>query len=279
MFGAHFSKDYNSYRLFKRDWFFSLLKMLNTPINLKLLLLLDPLEQFEISYFDCVFFTDFQQHLLIIFFTIFLFLCCNDKLPKQDVPKSNLVLFREETFKLIVTIIQENLNSKLTFFFPIIYLSFLVLFLGNLIGMIPYSFTITSSAAFTFFFSVTFSVGIAVVGYGAHSDKLFQLLLPAGVPLFMAPFLILVETISYAARVFSLAIRLFANMLSGHGLLKILASFVWPIVSHSGVYPLYIFPLAIVVVVTLLEIALAFLQAYVFIVLVCIYLNDVINIH
>ena len=207
-----------------RDRFFNPATM--TETTLRITSLLDPLEQFEITNHKCIFFTNFQLHLLIIFFSIFLFLSVNEEDSRQIAPKSNWVLVREETFYLIANTIKENLNSKLTFFFPIIYLSFLVLFLGNLVGMIPYSFTITSSAALTFFFSITFSVGISAVGYGIHSDKLFQLLLPAGVPLFMAPFLILVETISYIARVFSLAIRLFANMLSGHGLLKILGSFV-----------------------------------------------------
>jgi ATP synthase subunit 6 len=92
--------------------------------------------------------------------------------------------------------------------------------------MIPYSFTITSSAAVTFFFSITFFIGITLVGDTTHKDTLFQILLPAGVPLIIAPFLIVVEAVSYFARVFSLAIRLFANMLSGHALLKILGSFV-----------------------------------------------------
>jgi ATP synthase subunit 6 len=135
-------------------------------------------------------------------------------------------LLRDKTFSFIANLIKENLNVKVILFFPIIYLTFLFILLANLIGMIPYSFTITSSAGVTFFFSTTFFVGITIIGYATHKDTLFQLLLPAGVPLVIAPFLIVVEAISYFARVFSLAIRLFANMMSGHGLLKILGSFV-----------------------------------------------------
>lgn len=165
-------------------------------------------------------------------------------------------------------------------FFPIVYLTFLFILLANLIGMIPYAFTITSSAAVTFFFSVTFFIGITIIGYVTHKDTLFQILLPAGVPLVIAPFLIVVELISYFARVFSLAIRLFSNMMSGHGLLKILGAFVWAIVVHAaGPIFIYFFPLAIVFIVTLLELVIAFLQAYVFIVLVSVYLNDVVCIH
>jgi len=171
-------------------------------------------------------------------------------------------------------LIKENLNIKIVLFFPIVYLTFLFILLASLIGMIPYAFTITSSAAVTFF------IGITIIGYVTHKDTLFQILLPAGVPLVIAPFLIVVELISYFARVFSLAIRLFSNMMSGHGLLKILGAFVWAIVVHAaGPIFIYFFPLAIVFIVTLLELVIAFLQAYVFIVLVSVYLNDVVCIH
>ena len=111
-----------------------------------------------------------------------------------------------------------------------------------------------------------------------HKDTLFQILLPAGVPMVIAPLLILVEATSYFARVFSLAIRLFANMMSGHGLLKILGSFAWVLVCHAPIY-LNCFPLAVILIVLLLELVIAFLQAYVFVVLIAVYLNDVVCIH
>jgi ATP synthase subunit 6 len=188
-------------------------------------------------------------------------------------------LFRDRTLSFLSGAIKDNLNLKVVLFFPVLYLTFLFIFLANLVGMIPWSFTITSSAAVAFFFSITFFIGITLVGYARHADKLFQLLLPSGVPLAIAPFLILVEAASYIARVFSLAIRLFANMMSGHGLLKILGSFVCLIIQHNGIlYPLLL-PAALVLIVTVLELAVAFLQAYVFIVLVAVYLNDVYCIH
>jgi ATP synthase subunit 6 len=186
---------------------------------------LDPLEQFEILNFRSIFFTNFHCYALIACCLIFFLLSHNGRYPGHAANKPNLVLFREQTFSFISNLIKENLNVKVILFFPIIYLTFLFILFANLIGMIPYSFTITSSAAVTFFFSSTFFIGITLVGYRSHRDALFQILLPAGVPLVIAPFLILVEAISYIARVFSLAIRLFANMMSGHGLLKILGSF------------------------------------------------------
>jgi ATP synthase subunit 6 len=186
---------------------------------------LDPLEQFEILLYKSFFFTTFHLCALAACFLIFLLLAFNGKYPQHSGNKPNLVLFREQTFRFISNLIKENLNVKVILFFPIIYLTFLFILFANLIGMIPYSFTITSSAAVTFFFSSTFFIGITLVGYRSHRDALFQMMLPAGVPLVIAPFLIIVELISYIARVFSLAIRLFANMMSGHGLLKILGSF------------------------------------------------------
>jgi F-type H+-transporting ATPase subunit a len=187
--------------------------------------ILDPLEQFEVFNYECIFFTNLHYYALVICFIVFFTLSFTQKYPRRG-PKPNLVLFRDKTFRFIASLVKENLNIKVVIFFPVIYLTFLFIVLANFIGMLPYSFTVTSSAAVTFFFSITFFVGISLVGYNTHKDAFFQILLPAGVPLAIAPFLILVESVSYFARVFSLAIRLFANMLSGHGLLKILGSFV-----------------------------------------------------
>jgi len=166
-------------------------------------------------------------------------------------------------------------------FFPVLYLSGLFILVSNLLGVLPYSFTITASAAVTFFFYINFFFWINLAGYRQHKDALFQILLPPGVPIQMVPFLVLVEGVSYAARLFSLSVRLFANMMSGHGLLKILGSFMYPIILSSSVqFNFMLFPpMVLVFAVAFLELAVAFLQAYVFVVLVCIYLNDVICMH
>ena len=193
--------------------------------------------------------------------------------------RTNSELFRDKTVQVLYGTIKENLSIKVVLFFPILYLTFLFVLLANLVGMIPWSFTVTSSAAVTFFFSLTLFIGVTLVGYARHGDTLFQIFLPAGVPLAISPFLVAVEAASYVARAFSLGIRLFANMLSGHGLLKILGSFVLLITQHNGVlYPLFL-PAALVFLVVLLELAVAFLQAYVLVVLISVYLSDIISIH
>jgi ATP synthase subunit 6 len=189
-------------------------------------LFLDPLEQFEVFTRKSIFFTNLHFYALAICGVIFLFLVYNGGNSEYSEQKPNLILIRDKTFSFISNLIKENLNPKGLCFFPIIYLTFFFILVANLIGMIPYSYTVASSAAVSFFFSITFFIGVTLAGYNQHSDALFQILLPAGVPMVMLPFLIIVEAVSYSARVFSLGIRLFANLLSGHSLLKILGSFV-----------------------------------------------------
>jgi ATP synthase subunit 6 len=243
--------------------------------------ILDPLEQFEVFYFECIFFTNLHFFAILAIGSIFLLLAINQGPFDYRSNKPNIVLLRDKTFTFIADLIKENLNVKVILFFPVIYLTFLVIFFGNLIGMLPFSVTVTSSAVLTSFFSLTFFIAIFLVGYATHSDRFFQIFLPVGVPLSIAPFLILVEFSSYAARLVSIAVRLFANMLSGHGLLKILGSFIWVTICLQPAGPifLYFFPLSIVFIIACLEFIIAFLQAYVFIVLACIYLNDSICIH
>lgn len=150
--------------------------------------------------------------------------------------------------------------------------------------MIPFSITITSHLILTLTYALSFFIGINIIGILYHKEKWFRLFLPEGVPLFIVPFLFIIECLSYFSRVVSLSVRLFANMLSGHILMKILIGFVWSIAIAAGSVSFIwttaaIFPLMVVFCVAFLEIVIAFLQAYVFFVLLSIYLNDVINLH
>jgi len=188
-------------------------------------LLLDPLEQFEVFNYKCIYFTNLHYSALLVCFLICFLLIYSRDYYRYD-NKPNLLLVRDKTFRFIANLIKDNLNDKLVLFFPILYLTFFFLLLSNLVGLIPYSLTVTSSAAVAFFFAITFFIGVLATGYAAHSDTLFQILLPAGVPLCIVPFLIIVELASYLVRVVSLATRLFSNALSGHALVKIMGSFV-----------------------------------------------------
>ena len=130
------------------------------------------------------------------------------------------------TFFFIVSIIKDAVSIKKYSFILLIYITFVFLFLSNILGMLPYSMTVTSHLVITLYFSLAFFIGSNIIGICYHKQAFFVLFLPEGVPLPIVPFLVLIEYVSYVSRIFSLAIRLFANMLSGHILLKILISFV-----------------------------------------------------
>ena len=132
----------------------------------------------------------------------------------------------------------------------------------------------------TVYFSLAFFIGNNLIAFCFHKEKYFILFLPEGVPVALIPLIIIIEYVSYFSKIFSLAIRLFANMMSGHILLKILIGFVWVIAGSNVIHWLWIgLPAGIIFLVIGLEFVIAFLQAYVFLVLLCVYLNDVVNTH
>lgn len=188
----------------------------------------------------------------------------------------------EMIYEFVLNLVNEQIsgNSTKQRFFPIIFVIFTFLLFCNCIGMIPYSFTVTSHFIVTFALSLSIFIGITIVGFQTHGLHFFSFLLPQGVPLPLAPFLVLLELISYCFRALSLGIRLFANMMAGHSLVKILSGFAWTMLSMGGImYIASLAPFLIVFALTGLELGVAVLQAYVFTILLCIYLNDAINLH
>lgn len=193
---------------------------------------------------------------------------------------NNFSYFFYKLFVFVKDIVKENLSVKYIKFLPLIFYLFLFIFFSNMVGMVPYSFTVTSHIMVTFTVAFAFFWGINLLGIRKHGFHFLGLFLPGGSPIMIAPFLVIIELVSYIARVFSLSIRLFANLMSGHTLLKILSNFGWLMLSNFGFWVLAAFiPIGIVFAVTGLEIAIAFLQAYVFTILICIYLNDSLNLH
>lgn len=177
-------------------------------------------------------------------------------------------------------IVRENIKKNGNLYFPIIFSMFSFILACNLIGMIPFSFTATSHIIVTLSLALLVFIGINVIGVKTHGLHLLSLFLPAGAPLAMAPLLVFIELVSYSFRVVSLSLRLFANMMSGHCLLKILAGFTWTMLSSNGVLVLFhIMPVMVIFAIIGLEIGIAFLQAYVFSLLLCVYLNDAISLH
>ena len=144
---------------------------------------------------------------------------------------------------------------------------------GNLLGMLPYAFTFTSHIIVTFSLALVVFLGVTVIAIFKHKLHFFSFFMPPGVPLYMAPLLVPIEIISYLSRPISLSVRLFANMLAGHTLMKVFAGFIVSL----GVFG--IAPWLFVVALTGLEIVIAFLQAFVFSILTCLYLNDALHLH
>ena len=186
----------------------------------------------------------------------------------------------ENVYEFAVTLIEQNIGVKGRSYFPLIFSLFVVLLFGNLIGMVPYSFTISSHIILTFSLALAIFIGINIIGLREHGLHFFTFFIPQGAPPALIPFLIFIEIISYIFRVFSLSIRLFANMMSGHTLLKIMAGFSWSMISLSGVlYYAHLLPLIIVFALIGLEMGIAILQAYVFTVLICFYFKDALYLH
>jgi len=191
--------------------------------------------------------------------------------------------FVEILYDFVLNLVNEQISGPASVklrFFPLIFITFSFLLFCNLIGMIPYSFTVTSHFIVTLGLSFSLFIGVTIVGFQTHGLHFFSFLLPQGVPLPLAPFLVLLELISYCFRALSLGIRLFANMMAGHSLVKILSGFAWTMLSLGGImYIAHLAPFLIVFALTGLELGVAILQAYVFTILICIYLNDAINLH
>jgi ATP synthase subunit 6 len=188
--------------------------------------------------------------------------------------------FLESIYAFVVDMVEDTLGENGYRYFPMIFVTFSFILACNLLGMIPYTFTVTSHILVTFGLGLATFIGINIIAFREHGLHFFSFFLPKEAPLALAPFLVLIEFISYVFRVFSLAIRLFANMMAGHTLLKILAGFAYTMLTMGGIFAiLQAFPLVIILALTGLEIGIAFLQAYVWTVLVCLYLNDAVNLH
>nr|YP_011003677.1 ATP synthase F0 subunit a [Gracilaria eucheumatoides]WPS66079.1 ATP synthase F0 subunit a [Gracilaria eucheumatoides] len=249
------------------------------------ILISSPLEQFEIvTLVPLTFFglnlSITNSTLFMIFSFLIAILWIGLSFYENTLIPSNWQLLNELSYNVTVTMVQENLGMRGEFYFPFIFTLHLFLLFCNLIGMIPYSFTVTSHITFTFGLALSIFIGINIIGAQTHGFKFFALFLPRGVPLPIVPLLITIEFLSYIVKVFTLSIRLFANMTSGHTLLKIIAGFAWTMLSAGGLLALFhLIPLGLLLALIGLELAIAGLQAYVFTLLTCIYLNDVLEFH
>jgi len=217
-------------------------------------------------------FTNASLFMIISAITILFLLFLGTK--KKLLIPSKTQFITEMSYTFIAKMINDTAGSGAKSFFPFIFTLFMFVLFCNMIGMLPYSFTVTSHIIVTFMLAATVFIGVTIIGFIKHGIKYLELFVPKGVPIILLPLIIVIEIISYLSRPVSLSVRLFANMMAGHTMLKVFGGFVISLGLLGGWLPL-----SFSVALTGLEILIAFLQAYVFAILTCIYLNDALNLN
>lgn len=197
---------------------------------------------------------------------------------KPSMVPNRLQYVHEAIYNFVADMLKSNLGREGRKFFPFVFPLFLFVLAANLVGLIPYSFTVTSHIIVTFALAFMVFLCATILSISKHGTGFFRTFFPHGAPLFVAPILIPIEIISYLMRPVSLSIRLFANMVAGHVLIKIFAGFVSAIA--QGPFIIFgIIPLLLNTVLMSFEVMVAVLQAYVFTILTCIYINDALTSH
>jgi len=217
-------------------------------------------------------FTNASLFMTISSIAILLFLYLGTK--KKSLVPTKIQFVTEASYTFVAKMINDTAGSSAKSFFPFIFTLFMFVLFANMVGMLPYSFTVTSHIIVTFVLAAFVFVGVTILGFVKHGFKYLELFVPKGVPLILLPLIVIIEIISYLSRPVSLSVRLFANMMAGHTMLKVFGGFVISLGLLGGWLPL-----GFSVALTGLEILVAFLQAYVFAILTCIYLNDALNLH
>lgn len=238
-----------------------------------------PLEQFQIKRFvpievggiDASFTNSALWMILAVLVTSALMLLAMNR--RALVP-GRWQSIAEMSYEFVAGMVRDNVGDEGKKYFPFIFTLFMFILGANLLGMVPYSFTPTSHIIVTFAMAFVVFIGVTVIGFARHGLHFFGFFVPKGVPPALLPLLVVIEVISYLIRPVSLSVRLFANMLAGHTMLKVFAGFIIALGILGGWAPL-----AFVVALTGLEILIAFLQAYVFTILTCLYLNDAVHMH
>ena len=235
-----------------------------------------PLQQFEIKRLIEIQFggvdASFTNSSLMMIFVLFLAtVLLSVGMGKRAMVPGRWQSIVELTYEFVANMLRENVGSEGRRYFPFIFTLFMFILLCNLLGLVPYSFTVTSHIVVTFAMAMAVFIGVTIIALIRHGFKFFTFFVPPGLPVVLAPLLVPIEIISYLARPITLSLRLFANMMAGHTLLKVFGGFVVAL----GVFG--IAPFVFIIAIYALELIVAVLQAYVFTVLTCLYLNDAIH--
>jgi F-type H+-transporting ATPase subunit a len=179
----------------------------------------------------------------------------------------------EMSYEFVADMVETNVGHGGREFFPFVFTLFMFILFANFLGMVPYAYTVTSQIVVTFALAAVVFIGVTIIGIVRHGFRFLRLFVPQGVPVALLLLLVPIELLSYFIRPFTLAIRLFANMLAGHTMLAIFAGFA------ASIGILGVLPLGIDILLVALEVLVAALQAYVFAILTCLYLSDAIHLH
>ena len=212
--------------------------------------------------------------LFMIISTVSILLVFNLGSKRNSVLPNKMQLLAELSYTFVAKMISDTAGSKAKPYFAFIFSLFMFVLFCNMFGMIPYTFTVTSHIIVTFILASFIFIGVTIIGFIKHGFGYLKLFVPSGVPAVLLPLIVVIEIISYLSRPISLSVRLFANMMAGHTMMKVFGGFVISLGLVGGWLPL-----SFSVALTGLEILVAFLQAYVFAILTCIYLNDALNLH
>ena len=247
-----------------------------------------PLEQFEVTsliglivpllgYLNLTLTNLALYSILVLILVIGLHVLANNN-TKLIPSKWSIAL--ESSFASLNSLVRDQIGIANEIYLPFIYSLFFFVLIANLIGNVPYSYTVTTSIIVTLGLSFTILIGVTILGLIIHQLKFFSFFIPSGTPLALVPLLVLIELLSYSARAFSLGVRLFANMCAGHTLLKILSTFLYQMFSGSLIVAIFaLVPFALFIALIGLELAVSFIQSYVFCILTSSYIRDAIELH
>lgn len=247
-------------------------------------MVVDPIHQFEIKrYTDLLNFSNVQfsftnSAVFMIAIVAFIFFFLTFATRGRTLVPGRAQSMAEMGYEFIAKMVRDSAGSEGMVFFPLVFSLFMFVLVANLVGLIPYTFTVTAHLIVTAALALLVIGTVIVYGFMRHGTHFLHLFVPSGVPAFLLPFLVVIEVISFLSRPISLSLRLFANMLAGHIALKVFAFFVVGLAS-AGVLGWFgaVLPFGMIVALTALELLVAVLQAYVFAVLTSIYLNDAVH--
>jgi F-type H+-transporting ATPase subunit a len=245
----------------------------------------DPIHQFQITKLFTVghiggqeiAFTNSSLFMVIVVGIIGLLLV--GMTASRSIVPGRLQSMAELSYEFVATTIRSTAGTEGMRFFPLVFSLFMFVLVANMIGLIPYAFTVTSHIIITVSLALLVFLTVLIYGFAHNGLRFFKLFVPSGVPVYILPLVVFIEVFSFLLRPLSHSVRLFANMLAGHIALKVFASFIPLLAAALGFIGWVggVLPLGMVIALSALELLVAFLQAYVFTILTCIYLNDAIH--